>query len=76
MKYVNEYVSIGEKVRIEYLEIDEIEILCWLCDYSMLGYMDNVNMFLKLSDKGEKSMVYIKSIEPGTGRIELTRRLL
>ena len=75
MKYVNEYVSIGEKVRIEYLEIDEIEILCWLCDYSMLGYMDNVNMFLKLSDKGEKSMVYIKNIEPGTGRIELTRTL-
>ena len=68
-------IYVGECVSIEYLEIDEIEILCWLSDYSVLGYMDNTNMFLKLSDKGEKSLVYVKSIEPGTERIELSRVL-
>lgn len=68
-------VYVGELVRIEYLEISEIEVLCWLCDYSMLGYLDNINMSLKLSDVEKKTWIYVKSIEPGTERIELSKTI-
>ena len=63
----------GERVYIEYLDISEIEALCWLCDYSALGYLDNTDMSLKLSDIGKRDLLYIKSIEPGTGRIDLVK---
>ncbi len=68
-------IYIGELVRVEYLQISEIDVLCWLCDYSMLGYLDNTDMSLKLIDKEKKSWLYVKSIEPGTNRIDLTKIL-
>ncbi len=43
---------IGEKVRIEILEVDELEVKCWLQDYSMLGFIDNTSLTYSLTDKG------------------------
>lgn len=64
---------IGEMVRIEYLVIDELEAQCWLSDYNVLGYLDNSDMRLKLSDQEKKAQVFVSSIDPETGHIELTR---
>ena len=61
----------NENVHIEYLDIDEIEAVCWLTAYSMKGYMDNINMKLRLSDIGKTEIGQIKSIDKETGRIEL-----
>jgi hypothetical protein len=61
----------GEYTRIEYLNIDEIEAVCWLTEYSMMAYLDNYDMHLKLSDIGKKDTLLIKSIDSETGRIEL-----
>ena len=63
----------GESVRIEYLIIDELEAQCWLSDYNVLGYLDNSDMKLKLSDQEKKSQCFVSSIDPETGRIELAR---
>lgn len=63
----------GQAIYIEYLEIDELEAKCWLCDDCMLGYLDNTDMSLKLSDIGKRDVVYFKSIDPKTGRIELKK---
>ena len=64
---------VGEYVRVEYLNIDEIEAICWLCDYSMLSYLDNFDMRLKLFHIGTKDMLFVKFIDYETGRIELSR---
>ena len=64
---------IGQQVRIEYLIIDELEAQCWLSDYNVLGYLDNSDMRLKLSDQEKKSQCFVSSIDPETGRIELAR---
>lgn len=61
----------GQNVTIEYLEIDEIEAKCWIKDYSMIGFLDNFKLKLKLSDVGEKDVAQITSIDKETGRIEL-----
>ena len=61
----------GECVDVEYISIDEIEIVCWLIKYQYLGYMDNVNLFLKLSDKERKGRAYVSYIDSETGRIDL-----
>ena len=63
--------SIGEKVRFEYLNIDEIEAVCWLITYSKKAYMDNPNMKLVLTDIGKREVGEITSIDKETGRIEL-----
>jgi len=63
----------GENVYVEYLEIDELEALCWLCDYSALAYLDNSDMKLNLSYIGKRDLLYIKSIDPENGRIELKK---
>jgi c-di-GMP-binding flagellar brake protein YcgR len=63
----------GEMVKIEYLVIDELEAQCWLSDYNVLGYLDNSDMRLKLSDQEKKSQCFVSSIDPETGRIELSR---
>ena len=63
---------IGQPVYIEYLDINEIEATCWLCDYSFLAYLDNSNLTLKLSDIGKRTTAKIKDIDKDTGRIELT----
>jgi len=63
---------VGESVRTEYLTIDEIEAVCWLLEYSMIAYLDNYNMRLKLSDLGKKDTLIVKSIDSETGRIELS----
>lgn len=68
-------IYVGELVRTEYLEITEIDVLCWLCDYSMLAYLDNTDMSLKLADKEKKAWLYVQSIEPGTNRIDLCKNL-
>jgi hypothetical protein len=64
-------VLTGEMVKIEYLEIDEIEAKCWIHEHSMVGYMDNSNQTLRLSDIGTTAYVIVKSIDRETGRIEL-----
>jgi hypothetical protein len=63
----------GEMVKIEYLVIDELEAQCWLSDYNVLGYLDNSDMRLKLFDQEKKSQCFVSSIDPETGRIELSR---
>jgi len=60
-----------ENVSIEYLNIDEIEAVCWLPVYCKKAYMDNVNMKLTLSDIGKKEIGQIKFVDVETGRIEL-----
>ena len=65
--------KVGEYVRVEYLVIDELEAMCWLTDYNLLGYLDNHDMFLKLSDTNQTSYVQLVSIDNETGRIELKR---
>ena len=62
---------IGEIVNVEYLNIDEIEAVCWICQYHVLAYLDNYNMRLKLKDIGRKELAIVKSIDSETGRIEL-----
>ena len=62
---------IGEPVYIEFLDINEIEATCWLCDYSFLAYLDNSDMSLKLPDIGKRTTAKIKDIDKDTGRIEL-----
>jgi hypothetical protein len=62
---------VNDCVEIEYLNIDEIEVVCWLTQYNCLGYMDNFNLFLKLKDIHTSSLAYVDSIDPDTGRIEL-----
>jgi hypothetical protein len=64
---------VGQWTRAEYLIIDEIEAACWLIEYSMMAYLDNYDMHLKLSDIGKCDNLRIKSIDPETGRIELSR---
>ena len=61
----------GKPVYIEYLNVDEIEAVCWMCDYSFLAYIDNYDMFLKLSHMGTRDILFIKSVEDK--RIELSR---
>lgn len=43
---------VGEKVRIEILEVDELEVNCWLPDYSMVGFIDNSSHTYDLRDVG------------------------
>lgn len=62
---------INDCVEVEYLNIDEIEVVCWLTKYNCIGYMDNYNMFLKLQDIHTESLAYVDRIDPETGRIEL-----
>ena len=64
---------VGKSVRIEFLIIDELEAQCWLSDYNVLGYLDNSDMRLKLSDQEKKSQCFVSSIDPENGRIELVR---
>lgn len=61
----------GETVSIEYLSVDELEATCWLKEYSVVGYLDNEAMNIKLNDIGAKDIVQITSIDNDTGRIEL-----
>ena len=62
---------IGQEVYIEFLDINEIEALCWLCDFSFLGYLDNYDMKLKIDDIGKRTTAKIKNVDKDTGRIEL-----
>ena len=63
IKRISKNMYVGEKVYIEYLEINEVYATCWLCDYSALGYLYNFDMRLKLSDIGKRDTMYIKRIE-------------
>lgn len=65
------FPRIDEFVRAEYMIIDEIEAVCWLLEYSMMAYLDNYDMHLKLSDIGKRETLRVKSIDLETGRIEL-----
>ena len=51
----------GEKVKCRYDEIDELEVKCWLIDYSMYGVMNNHN--LNPNNKGEKTILIVSSVE-------------
>lgn len=64
----------NEYVRVEYLEIDEIEILCWLCDYGILGYMENEFQYIRPHEKGKKSYAYVQYIFED-GKILLRQKL-
>ena len=66
------FPATGEKVRIEYLDIDELEAKCWILEYCMLGYLNNSNMKLKLSDLNRKDKARVTYIDSETGRIELS----
>lgn len=46
-------VKVGDMVYVEILDIDEIEVTCWLCDYGCLGYFRNTHQ-LPLSNKGQR----------------------
>ena len=71
--YLNTYIpNIGKMVTVEYLDIDELEAKCWLTEYSMIGYTDNSDLRLKLSDIGKKDNLFVSHIYE-EGRIELTK---
>jgi hypothetical protein len=61
----------GENVSVEILNVDELEVTCWITGYSVMSYMDNVNMKFALSDIGKKNVRQVKCVDRDTGRIEL-----
>ena len=60
----------GETVQIEFLEVDELEVKCWIIGHSCVGYMDNSNCSINLSHIGEKVFAIVASIDE-KGRISL-----
>lgn len=54
-------IFVGEKEYVEYLDIDELEAICWLCDYGCIAVTNNSDLHLKLEDKGKRATLTVKS---------------
>ncbi len=59
---MNQLPVVGEYVSVEYLEIDEVGVICWLSDYGILGHMENKDGALKLNKQGKKGHAYVHYI--------------
>ena len=62
----------GETVNIEYLEIDELEVKCWIKEYSCIGYLDNTNMSVGPDELEKKEKAIVSKID-SSGEIKLKR---
>ena len=62
----------GEIVQVNYLEVDELEVKCWIVKHQCVGYMKNVNMEIHPKEVGKSLTLKIDRIDP-SGDIYLKR---
>mgnify|MGYP006308686231 CR=1 FL=1 len=60
----------GEIVDVEFVEINELEVVCLLIEHNCLGYLDNSKMKYKLEHIDERAVLKISHIDP-SGHITL-----
>ena len=61
----------GETVKIQYLEMDELEVTCWLEKYKVNGYLDNSRLNLPVNLIGTMDEAQISSVN--NGRVSLKK---
>lgn len=59
----------GEVVQIRYMEVNDLEAMCWIEPHSCVGYVDNSDFKIRLDDIGDIDVGTVISTEDD--RIEL-----
>ena len=53
----------GQMVEVEYIEIDEIEVICLIADYGVLGYLSNSKMRIKPEHLNDTAVLKVSHID-------------
>ena len=53
----------GQLVDVEYLEVDEIEVVCTIPDYSCHGYLNNTKMRIKPDHLGDRAVLKVVQVD-------------
>lgn len=62
----------GEVVRVNYLEVDELEVKCWIIDHKCVGYLNNDDLHVRPENIGNTVPVKIERIDD-SGEIRLKK---
>ena len=53
---------LGERIEIQYLEVNEVEARCWLIDYKIVGILDNRQNLIRPEQVGNKGFAQVISV--------------